>query len=193
MRSSMSRAAVRSQPRFNEAEARTPRMAGAVDARCASCRQRFNEAEARTPRMATQAHRRLRPHRPCFNEAEARAPRMRCASRWSKSSLRSASMRPRRVRLGCADVGDGNRGDRCSASMRPRRVRLGCGRFLTLTSACRHRFNEAEARTPRMAARLLWPRRWCVDRQSDASMRPRRVRLGCVATLELQAPASWLQ
>jgi len=63
-----------STPRFNEAEARAPRMPGLNCGWRASLR-RFNEAEARAPRMPPRmsppAARSRR-----FNEAEARAPRM---------------------------------------------------------------------------------------------------------------------
>src|SRR5579885_322827 len=58
-------------------------------------------------------------------------------------------MRPRRARLGCfgpamAVV------SQFVASMRPRRARLGCGRSLSRSSKSWNRFNEAEARAPRM-------------------------------------------
>src|SRR5579885_3491679 len=107
-------------------------------------------------------------------------------------------MRPRRVRLGW-DAGDGGPGVVTRASMRPRRVRLGWRINRHERSAEGRRFNEAEARAPRMAlddfvplmallrasmrprrVRLGWP---AVDLKindtaSRASMRPRRVRLG---------------
>ena len=59
----------------------------------------FNEAEARAPRMLLTASSSVL-YSICFNEAEARAPRMR--TRTGKRHVRNlASMRPRRVRLGC--------------------------------------------------------------------------------------------
>src|SRR5579875_137863 len=89
-------------------------------------------------------------------------------------------MRPRRVRLGCPDVlletdlvGD--------ASMRPRRVRLGCRERQAAEGARRDRFNEAEARAPRMLALGLRHG----SGETGASMRPRRVRLGCTIGLAL--------
>ncbi|MGO8920655.1 MAG: hypothetical protein ACLQJR_32580, partial [Stellaceae bacterium] len=60
-----------------------------------------------------------------------------------------ASMRPRRARLGCrqATLQDGELLD---ASMRPRRARLGCGEADARAPLPAQRFNEAEARAPRM-------------------------------------------
>ena len=115
---------------------------------------RFNEAEARAPRMPArrppwapmfgQEVPSMRPRRVrlgCgsnqgiqylafdgFNEAEARAPRMQLSNRAVPTSGRVASMRPRRVRLGCTEAIE------C-------RTRRACGA---------RSFNEAEARAPRM-------------------------------------------
>src|SRR5581483_6889663 len=84
-----------------------------------------------------------------FNEAEARAPRMARSPDCCAGRDASASMRPRRVRLGWPE-----------AVLVPRRPHRG--------------FNEAEARAPRMGGRDRYP-----DLIADqASMRPRRVRLG---------------
>jgi len=97
---------------------------------------------------------------------------------------RLASMRPRRVRLGCRGSSDGD-SRRAQASMRPRRVRLGCcPDRRRMSPSVRRRFNEAEARTPRM--RRIPVR---VRRRRRASMRPRRVRLGCVAHMECMVHA----
>ena len=59
--------------RFNEAEARAPRMLDGTSS-ATHGDTGFNEAEARAPRMLVPAHRNASR---CFNEAEARAPRMR--------------------------------------------------------------------------------------------------------------------
>ena len=80
-----------------------------------------------------------------FNEAEARAPRMRIIP--LKLSLAIiASMRPRRVRLGCVESAE-LRKRHALASMRPRRVRLGCTQPITLCSARQSRcvFERAAA------------------------------------------------
>ena len=61
-----------------------------------------------------------------FNEAEARAPRMRGRSRRRDAEDSEASMRPRRVRLGCVSAWSMLTPHRLDASMRPRRARLGC-------------------------------------------------------------------
>ena len=103
-----------------------------------------------------------------------------CASdaRWKCHRSREhlvASMRPRRVRLGCVHQRHlWRRMDQ--ASMRPRRVRLGCGVEHWAGVATGDGFNEAEACAPRM------PGLRCLDgrRLPRASMRPRRVRLGCL-------------
>ena len=136
--------------RFNEAEARAPRMPSLGDRGRCSGRLGFNEAEARAPRMPAAD---VADHADAmsFNEAEARAPRMRtCSVTSALSSAIAASMRPRRARLGC-ELG------------------IASGRQST------SRFNEAEARAPRMLESVMrWRRRMLV-----ASMRPRRARLGC--------------
>ena len=59
--------------------------------------------------------------------------------------------------------------------MRPRRARLGCGCRFSPRRQCNHRFNEAEARAPRMPR----GRHPCPCDCLAASMRPRRARLGC--------------
>ncbi len=89
-------------------------------------------------------------------------------------AVEAASMRPRRARLGWARHPRRAPGYRPRASMRPRRARLGWRRSRRPASSPTPRFNEAEARTPRMeraeiAENLLVAR---------ASMRPRRARLG---------------
>src|SRR5947208_763592 len=84
-----------------------------------------------------------------FNEAEARAPRMPAAKPDSNIAAMLASMRPRRVRLGCA-VHDLVALLEVAASMRPRRVRLGCVTRSMPVILAITRFNEAEARAPRM-------------------------------------------
>ena len=144
--------ATRPEQRFNEAEARAPRMRMLVADRdtaqrtAASMRPRrarlgcgravrvrtratdagFNEAEARAPRMPTRLHWCQPRSWRRFNEAEARAPRMH---------------RPDDVTTSRARPG--------AASMRPRRARLGC-RHRTGFDADAQCFNEAEARAPRM-------------------------------------------
>ncbi len=83
-------------------------------------------------------------------------------------------MRPRRARLGWY----GHRGDsllaRLPASMRPRRARLGWRRSPPSLYDARMSFNEAEARTPRMARAKIEAKLPVIP----ASMRPRRARLG---------------
>src|SRR5579883_1361045 len=85
-------------------------------------------------------------------------------------------MRPRRVRLGCAEEREGsqrapkrfNEAEACA----PRMLRPP-----TWRRCSSRRFNEAEACAPRM------PRRIETEGDRDlASMRPRRVRLGCFGT-----------
>src|SRR5579883_1982722 len=80
----------------------------------------FNEAEARAPRMRRAEIERCR-RSPGFNEAEARAPRMQAPGGKLMTAPATASMRPRRARLGCS----------------PSKYRL---------SAKSQSFNEAEAR-----------------------------------------------
>src|SRR5579884_596752 len=109
----------------------------------------FNEAEARAPRMRRAEIERCR-RSPGFNEAEARAPRMQAPGGKLMTAPATASMRPRRARLGCS----------------PSKYRL---------SAKSQSFNEAEARAPRMHQELT--KNWGF---LGASMRPRRARLGCV-------------
>src|SRR5579884_1823879 len=59
------------------------------------------------------------------------------------------SLLARRARLGCApDAGRGAADD--GASMRPRRARLGCNVSSAICRLGSGRFNEAEARAPRM-------------------------------------------
>src|SRR5271165_3289262 len=62
-----------------------------------------------------------------------------------------ASMRPRRTRLGWLHHWALKR-DIVPASMRPRRTRLGWYEPIRICLARGHRFNEAEAHAPRMAA-----------------------------------------
>ena len=132
--------------RFNEAEARAPRM-GRRDNSSSAAPRSFNEAEARAPRMVD-----ARPHpvagRAGFNEAEARAPRMDGGEAFYGTGRRTASMRPRRVRLGWIAYRSG-----------------------TVTNT--RGFNEAEARAPRMGVAFL-----VTLLAGHASMRLRRVRLG---------------
>ena len=134
---------------FNEAEARAPRIGYATHPAIAHrYRTSFNEAEARAPRILAIA-RRAREISKSFNEAEARAPRISPHKREARTCQISASMRPRRVRLGYGSP--------------PSRV----GRRQS-------RFNEAEARAPRIPSAS----RQMAQIQQQASMRPRRVRLG---------------
>ncbi len=150
---------------FNEAEARAPRMHQSQEPETITTNQpsmrprrvrlgcprlsgkvpffprAFNEAEARAPRMRRTPRPPIAGAAP-FNEAEARAPRMQDLavvvapmSEIPRAGL--PSMRPRRVRLGCAPS---------------RRLITPC------EGACGMRsvpalFNEAEARAPRMRAR----------------------------------------
>ncbi len=62
--------------------------------------ERFNEAEARAPRMLARCTHVITIWK-CFNEAEARAPRMQTSPSSSREPGSAASMRPRRARLGC--------------------------------------------------------------------------------------------
>ena len=146
-------------------------MAGDRQRRCAgNC---FNEAEARAPRMG-----RVGSDGPAlplsFNEAEARAPRM--ADRPGRYGRRaSASMRPRRVRLGWILTCFALPVNSLAASMRPRRVRLGWDGKVKFPNRRARRFNEAEARAPRMGRQGY---RGEYFQHAGASMRPRRVRLG---------------
>ena len=84
--------------RFNEAEARAPRIPRAP-ARSSNGNESFNEAEARAPRIHGQTGIERRPP-DRFNEAEARAPRIQVIHRCIADAEFLASMRPRRVRLG---------------------------------------------------------------------------------------------
>src|SRR5579871_622045 len=59
--------------------------------------------------------------------------------------------------------------------MRPRRARLGCYETVNFRAARFLRFNEAEARAPRMLEQAM-----AQKAAAGASMRPRRARLGCV-------------
>ena len=138
---------------------------------------RFNEAEARTPRMAFESRLAKLRRDVRFNEAEARTPRMGVSCAGHDGAVdRMASMRPRRVRLGWSLPMTTNVASTCAASMRPRRVRLGWRASTQLHACCAmrasmrprrvrlgwsgvsgasterrcDRFNEAEARTPRM-------------------------------------------
>jgi len=88
--------------------------------------------------------------RSCFNEAEARAPRMPAEAVETEMAQLLASMRPRRVRLGCAvsvsvavaaAVGFNEAEARAPRMPRGKNLR---GRGI---NTC---FNEAEARAPRM-------------------------------------------
>ncbi len=67
--------------------------------------------------------------------------------------------------------------DAAQASMRPRRVRLGWAVSGGAAASGWKRFNEAEARAPRMDQR-----RRKGSAGDRASMRPRRVRLGWLAS-----------
>ncbi len=158
---------------------------------------RFNEAEARTPRMLRRQT--LATRGGCRASMRPRRARLGCARRRDAADADlPASMRPRRVRLGCEAVGNRRPWTRRSfneaeartprmqadrpdsmpgprpASMRPRRARLGCVDMAVVIQRICRRFNEAEARTPRMHGSA---RQCRVGRR--ASMRPRRVRLGC--------------
>ena len=62
----------------------------------------FNEAEAHAPRILPPARFICR-LKVCFNEAEAHAPRIP-SRRDHKARRARASMRPRRMRLGYADI-----------------------------------------------------------------------------------------
>src|SRR5579883_2936494 len=84
----------------------------------------FNEAEARAPRMRRTPNMEQLGNS-SFNEAEARAPRMRVFGVVTMQAVTSASMRPRRARLGCHE-------------------------HLLMAAITNRRFNEAEARAPRM-------------------------------------------
>ena len=95
------------------------------------CRPRFNEAEAGTPRMADRGRAARRGSRRCFNEAEAGTPRMAGAGGAHLASGELASMRPRRERLGWAGFTTENRNGKV-ASMRPRRERLGWRHIICL-------------------------------------------------------------
>ncbi len=118
----------------------------------------------------------------CFNEAEARAPRM-CGGERAHSALALASMRPRRARLGCMTRITDKRAP-VRASMRPRRARLGCTLETWPDYPPHPRFNEAEARAPRM-----WVGLHVSSARQNASMRPRRARLGCPD----EAAHAWLE
>src|SRR5579871_2797632 len=115
-----------------------------------------------------------------FNEAEARTPRMVKLSDRVLKFILLASMRPRRERLGWFEPRFRDGLD-VRASMRPRRERLGWSHVLPFEMRRRPRFNEAEARTPRMA--------FCRGQDfpgvRSASMRPRRERLGWPTDLEI--------
>ncbi len=154
---------------------RRERLGWIADRRAARRRsRRFNEAEARAPRMAGVAVRRSVDDRMRFNEAEARAPRMATRPRRALGDAASASMRPRRERLGWRCDGDQPTPVPEAASMRPRRERLGWRRHAELIASSIERFNEAEARAPRMALAVIEHPRDAIA----ASMRPRRERLG---------------
>ena len=99
--------------------------------------------------MLRKFQQRAQPVAPRFNEAEARAPRMRGLG-WSfRRPCFAASMRPRRVRLGCAAL------DSTYLSVNPR-------------------FNEAEARAPRMPSAPLQAHREC-RRFNEAEARAPRM------------------
>ena len=86
----------------------------------------------------------------CFNEAEARVPRMQWGFVYRTCMVWVASMRPRRVCLGCRLLVIDPWNEMDHASMRPRRVCLGCAARLVRLRTPPLRFNEAEARVPRM-------------------------------------------
>ena len=124
--------------------------------RSASRDLRFNEAEARAPRMGQPGRRSLalrsrpsmRPRRERLGWAAVPRPRA--------TGDRAASMRPRRERLGWRSPRAQPAASRQRASMRPRRERLGWARSNAAASAAIvRRFNEAEARAPRMAWRRV--------------------------------------
>ena len=131
---------------FNEAEARMPRMRPSSAAWRPFVR-RFNEAEARMPRM------RLRHTHRVGKILASMRPRHECLGCFVEGGyargLGYASMRPRHECLGCR-IGLVQREVSRSASMRPRHECLGCRCCTATTSAQAARFNEAEARMPRM-------------------------------------------
>src|SRR5579884_3489093 len=86
----------------------------------------------------------------------------------------TASMRPRRVRLGWSPDERDRLAKLEQASMRPRRVRLGWRWREGGGDGEARRFNEAEARAPRMG----FGECKLAECALAASMRPRRVRLG---------------
>ena len=88
---------------FNEAEARVPRMRCRARAGVGTAVNSFNEAEARVPRMRRRINGPSEASRG-FNEAEARVPRMPLPPPHMIASPFRASMRPRRVCLGCDGV-----------------------------------------------------------------------------------------
>ena len=85
-----------------------------------------------------------------FNEAEARTPRMRDLSGFMPRPVVSASMRPRRERLGCIEF-NGTEWVQVpcfnEAEARTPRMRSRSSGAMRSIRPC---FNEAEARTPRM-------------------------------------------
>ena len=87
---------------------------------------RFNEAEARAPRMLRSALRLRAEESISFNEAEARAPRMlpELDGWWAEAY--TPRMRPRRARLGCCLPPVVVLAPVVRVIMRPRRARLGC-------------------------------------------------------------------
>ena len=158
-------------PRFNEAGAISPRMAGAragarvtkrgfneagaisprmhrVTAPPARSSPRFNEAGAISPRMRTRLPW-LSVSRLGFNEAGAISPRMRGRWRHPHGEERHASMRPGRYRPGCTAAHYGMSADDW-ASMRPGRYRPGCLFGGGGDGGASGRFNEAGAISPRM-------------------------------------------
>src|SRR5580658_3938407 len=86
-----------------------------------------------------------------FNEAGARTPRMDLGYLRADRRVSGASMRPGRERPGWAGVTDAQPQSTYRASMRPGRERPGWREDGIMRDFTIARFNEAGARTPRMA------------------------------------------
>src|SRR5579885_863264 len=100
----MSRRVTRASTRpicFNEAEAIAPPMRHVLPSPQETPTPRFTKAQARAPRMLPLLPSPKKTPTPRFNEAEARAPRMPRQSWCWDTAGAPASMRPRRARLGC--------------------------------------------------------------------------------------------
>ena len=111
---------------------------------------RFNEAEARAPRIPFDKDGSLVAHGRGFNEAEARAPRIQPPPPPPAKAPIPASMRPRHARLGYVRKQLLELRQRFGASMRPRHARLGYSSSAALICGMLDCFNEAEARAPRI-------------------------------------------